>query len=395
MNLCFECSEYPPGPHGGIGTLIQTLARGLVRAGHRVRVIGTYPPGYPAPDREEDQGVEVWRLRQSPRRLVWVKARWDLYRLVSGWARRREVDLVEVPDYGGPAAGWPRLPVPVVARLSGAASFFGQEMGRPRKRYFYLERASLRRADFICSESRYLGEKTRELFGLESDPDAIIYNPVDLPDVSSFNGRLATRVMFAGTLTPKKGILPLVRSWPAVLEACPGAELHIWGKDQRTEKGESMERHLRGQLPERAAGSVVFHGHVSLPELLQEFHRAAVAVLPSYSEGFALTPIHAMAASCPTIYTTRGSGPELIEHGRDGLLVDPDQPGQIAEAIVRLLTDRNLADALGRAGRTRVIADFSLKELLARNEAFYRQCIARFRAGGGSVSIGAGTEPIR
>ena len=65
-----------------------------------------------------------------------------------------------------------------------------------------------------------------------------------------------------------------------------------------------------------------------LGALVEEFQRARVIVLPSYAEGFSLTPLHAMAAGCPTVYTSRGSGPEVIEDGRDGLLIDPDDAGQ-------------------------------------------------------------------
>ena len=46
MRLCFECSEYPPGPHGDVGSLVQMLARGLVEAGHEVRAVGLYSVSY-------------------------------------------------------------------------------------------------------------------------------------------------------------------------------------------------------------------------------------------------------------------------------------------------------------------------------------------------------------
>jgi hypothetical protein len=49
LELCFICSEYPPGPHGGIGTMTQVLARALVARGHGVRVIGVYQRDYPGP----------------------------------------------------------------------------------------------------------------------------------------------------------------------------------------------------------------------------------------------------------------------------------------------------------------------------------------------------------
>jgi glycosyltransferase involved in cell wall biosynthesis len=381
VKICFECSEYPPGPHGGIGSLIQILARGLVRAGHQVRVIGIYPASYPAPDAEVDEGVEVRRLRLSGSRWGWLSARRRLYTVVKGWIESGEVELVEVPDFGAPAAGWPRLPVPVVVRLSGSESYFRSEMGRsPRWTTFRLERASLRRADFLCSESNYIAGKTRSLFRLAKGADRVIYNPVEVPASVSDDLRSPRTVMFAGTLTMKKGIVSLVRAWPGVRAKAGEAELHIWGKDGQTEQGGSMKEYLETLIPPEIKGSIVFHGHVALPDLLAGFQRAGIVVLPSYSEGFALTPLHAMAAGCPVVYTTRGSGPELIEDGLTGLLIDPERPEEIAGAILNLLADPGTARSIGTRARDAVRSRFSWDTLLADNESFYASCVERFHA---------------
>jgi glycosyltransferase involved in cell wall biosynthesis len=355
-----------------------------------VNVIGIYRKAYPAADYEEDEGVRVWRLREPDWRFGWLAARWRAYRMIAQWSRRGEIDLIEVSDYGAAAAGWPRLPVPVIARLSGSSSFFAAEMGRPLHRRFYLEKASLNRADFWCSESHYLADRTRELFGLRTAPDAIIYNPVEISMAASVEPRFAQRVVFAGTLTAKKGVLSLAKSWPLVLKAVPTAELHVWGKDTQNSNGQSCLKLLQTAFNEETGGSVYFHGHVPLQELLSVFRSARVAVLPSYAEGFALTPMHAMAACCPTIYTRRGSGPELIEDGRDGLLVDPDRPAEIAEAVVRLLENDELACRLGEAGRRRISEAFSLSRLIPENEQFYTDCVAAFGTGRTAVSRMAG-----
>jgi len=379
MRICFLCNEYPPGPHGGIGTMTQVLARALVQAGHQVRVVGLYPRDYPAPDYEEDQGVRVWRLRQSSHRFSWAPARYQLFRTVAGWSRRGKIDLVEVPDWQGLAAGWPRLPVPVIARLHGSISYFAAELGRHISRVaFWLERASLRRADFWCSVSRYTAEQTQRLFGLRSGPLAILYNPVELPAGPNVSTQSGQQVIFTGTLTAKKGIVSLAKAWPRVIEVCKDAELHIYGKDGRTDEGPSMQAFI-SRHNGRVGNSIHFHGHVERGELFAALQRARLAVFPSYAEAFALAPLEAMAVGCPTIYSQRGSGPELIENGRDGLLIEPDQPHEIAEAIVRVLTDDRLARRLGEAGRERVMKNFSTPVLLASNEAFYQNCLSDFQ----------------
>src|SRR5205814_9612541 len=99
LRVCFLCNEYPPGPHGGIGTLTRTLARALVAIGHEARAVGIYPHDYPAPDIEEEGGVRVWRLRASPGRGGWLRSRARLFQTVAAWVRTGDVDLVEVPDW--------------------------------------------------------------------------------------------------------------------------------------------------------------------------------------------------------------------------------------------------------------------------------------------------------
>jgi len=379
MKIAFVCGEYPPGPHGGIGTMTRLLARALTEAGHVVRVVGIYPPSYPASDYEEDEGVRVWRLREPEFRLGWLPARRELYRRIDAWSASGEIDLVEAPDYQGFTAGWPALPVPVVVRLHGSASYFAAETGKAIKRTaFWIESRALRRADFWCSVSRYTADRTKAIFGLPSGPDAVLYNPVDADDPLRSFHRSASRIVFTGTLTPKKGLIPLFRAWPLVVQRRRDAELHLYGKDGRTEDGGSMRAHLESLLPKKVRGSVVFYGHVPRRKVIESLHSARAAVFPSYAEAFALAPLEAMAAGCPTIFTRRGSGPELIECGRNGLLVDPDRHEEIAGAILSLLRDDALARRLGAAGRRRVKEAFSLPAVVARNEEFYAGCIRRF-----------------
>lgn len=379
MRICFVCNEYPPGPHGGIGTITQVLARALVKAGHEVRVTGMYRGDYPGPEYEEADGVRVWRWREPTHRLGWLRARYRLYRTLAGWSRHGEIELVDVPDWEGWAAGWPRLAVPVVARLNGSVSYFAAEMGQSAPRVaFWLERASLRRADSWCSASRYTADKTRQLFALNAGPQAVLYNPVALPPGANGLTRSGNKVVFTGTLVAKKGIVSLIRAWPRVHEVCPGAELDVYGKDGWTDQGQSMQGFLRSQLSAPAAASVQFHGHVTRERLYQALCAGRVAVFPSYAEAFAVAPLEAMACGCPTIYSSRGSGPELIRHGQDGLLIDPDRPEEIARAILRILTDDGLAQRLGSSGRRRVQEKFSIEVLRAQNEEFYRRCIRSF-----------------
>ncbi len=379
MRIGFLCNEYPPGPHGGIGSCTQVLARALVRTGHAVRVVGAYALDHPAPRHEVDAGVEVWRFRESAYRPGKALARMQVWRTVSGWARAGAVDLVEAPDWEGWVAGWPHLPVPVIVRANGSATYFAAELGeRAPIVTALLERAALRRADFWCAVSQYTATRTAALFGLRPRPDAVLHNPVELPPAGAAAPRSAAAVVFSGTLTEKKGVVALLTAWAHVLAARPDAELHLYGRDGLTRDGTSMRSFLATRLAATAARRVHFHGHVPRAEVARALQRARVAVFPSRAEAFALAPMEAMACGCPTIYSRRTSGPELVRHEEDGLLIDPDDPDAIAAAIVRLLGDPACAERLGEGGRRRVARDLVIEELLPKNVAFYRECLARF-----------------
>jgi glycosyltransferase involved in cell wall biosynthesis len=377
MKLCFVCSEYPPVSHGGVGTMMQNLGRELVSRGHEVTMVGLYRQSAPVAI-ERDHGVQVYRLRMPKPRFGWVWARYKLYRTISNWVRQQRADLVEAPDYEGWTAYWPSLPVPVIVRLHGAYSYFAREMGTPiHAPAFRLERAGLNRADFYCSTSAYTARKTQELFGLKRGPSAILYCPANLPEVDSGAVREANRVVFTGTLTPKKGIVQLIEAWPTVRRSCPDAQLHVFGRDGKTTDGQSMTAYLRQRL-NGDSQSVHFHGFTSHEGIASELQRAAVAIFPSYAEAFAIAPIEAMACGCATVYSTRGSGPELIESGRNGVLVDPGRPDEIAAAIAGLLRNPALARHLGDEGRARVKDAFSIARFTSANEEFYETCVRQF-----------------
>jgi glycosyltransferase involved in cell wall biosynthesis len=385
MKVCYVCCEYPPALHGGIGAVVQSTAGALVRGGHEVRVIGIYPHTETAPEHADDAGVQVWRLRKSPGRLSWIAARYRLFKLIQEWSRKGEIDVVEVPDWEGLASCWPRLEVPVVARLHGSLAYFGSEMDLPvRPTTFWLESKSFHRADYCSSCSRYTAEKTSRIFGQHPKPMTVVYNSVSFSNSAEETVRERNSVVFAGTLTRKKGIIQLVKAWPRVQEQNPGAQLHVYGKDAGLEDGTAMQPYLRSLLPDQIRETVHFHGHVSMTQLRTVYKNCRMAIFPSYVEAFAMAPMEAMAEGCPVVCSNRSSGPEMVQHERDGLLVDPDNESGIAESILRLLEDDLLAARLGQAGRETIRQRFCAESVVEQLVEFYSKCRSGFHKNGGS-----------
>ena len=384
LKICFVCHKYPPTVAGGIGRVVQTTARVLVKMGHEVRVIGMPRRDQSQPTYEEDQGVRVWRMYPDKSRFgSWGDLAWRRYQLFqqcAQWAKQGEIDLIEAPDYEGPVAGWPALKVPVIVRLHGTHAFLLEDIGKvPPPLTYKLEDWGLRRGDFITAPSQYVIDETRRLFPLvQGKPMQLLYNSVPVPTELEPRNRERWRVVYNGTLQERKGVLSLIRAWPAVVKAFPAAKLHMYGKDS-TYEGTSMREYLSRMVPPEYAETVTFHGHVPRAELDEAVRTAGVCVFPSYAEAFCIAPVDAMASGAPTIFTTRCTGREIIEDGKSGLLIDPDNIPSIAEAIIRFLQDDRLAETCAVAGYERARDLFSIARLLPQFVEHYAASIEEYK----------------
>ncbi len=256
MKVAFVCCEYPPGPHGGIGASTQNLARGLVQSGHEVRVVGVYARGYPTPAYEEDRGVRIWRLRRWGAGRSWILDRYRLFRFIARWAKAGQLDLIDVPDYQGWAAGWPRLAVPVISRWCLSASCRSAEIGRRVDlTTFHLERMSLRRADFSCAKSAYLGKRTQEVFRLPFGPGNRV-QPGGDPHLPARGAAGVSPRRLCRNPEHFKGIVSLIRAWPMVTKVSPCRTPRIW-KDGRSPR-EPMQAYLADQMDPQHRTSVYF-----------------------------------------------------------------------------------------------------------------------------------------
>ncbi len=137
-------------------------------------------------------------------------------------------------------------------------------------------------------------------------------------------------------------------------------------------RAEEIERELspRGG-PAGAMKRVQFIGAVSVTR--EWLARAEVFVLASRHESQGIVLLEAMASGLPVVATRVGGIPEMVIDGDTGLLVPPESPAALASAIVRLLEDRTLAAAMGRAGRARVEQHFSIRARAASLAGIFRE----------------------
>ena len=212
------------------------------------------------------------------------------------------------------------------------------------------------------------------------DPDRMTVVPVGVDpamfrpreDVEPVKGRI---MVTSSSDVPMKGLVPLLEA-VAKLRTERDIELVVIGNprpDGRVAK--AIERLDLAPIVRCVTG-------ISDDELARNYGQAQVAVVPSLYEGFSLPAIEAMACGVALVATTGGALPEVVGiDGETGLLVPPDDPGALAEAIGRLLDDDALRARIGAAGRERVLGRFTWQVTAEGTANQYRALLDDVEAG--------------
>ena len=161
------------------------------------------------------------------------------------------------------------------------------------------------------------------------------------------------RLIFVGRLSREKNL-------PSLIEAIAGLDVELTLVGDGPMKGELIDQAKRQGAELKFLGA---RPHLELPELLK---RSTIFVLPSFYEGHPKSLLEAMSAGLPVVGAASPGIRELIDHGRTGLLAEPNSDG-LAQAVRKLIGDQNLADRLGRAAAEYARAKCSL-ERVARLE---------------------------
>jgi len=179
-------------------------------------------------------------------------------------------------------------------------------------------------------------------------------------------------------LNPMKGIEYFLDAAVAVSRRFPSVRFLIIGGASYNGGGSykaGIEKHAAGLgLDSR----VIFTGfRTDVREILPEIN---ISVLPSLSEGLSNSLLESMAAGVPTIATRVGGTPEAVEDGTTGLLVPPRDPGALAQAMMLLLENQELARSFGEAGHRRVNTLFSIEKMVHQTESLYLSLLSAKRA---------------
>jgi glycosyltransferase involved in cell wall biosynthesis len=260
-------------------------------------------------------------------RLSRVRTQFDLVFQIYGWVggqphpyflyvdqTRRQIE-----------AGWPAL-LPMSKRARAE--------GRRREREMYLG------AQHIFVMGQPAGASLIDDYGISADRITVTAGGLNFSPLPSARPEPVSdpSILFVGREFERKGGEVLLDAFRLVRKRVPSARLHIVGTSRRfTQAG------------------VVGHGLIADRHRLGELYlRTRVLCAPSLYEPWGFVFPEAMAHGIPCIGTNVQSIPEILDYGRAGLLVPPNDIAALADALVLVLEDDGLASRLGKAGRSRV-----------------------------------------
>jgi len=408
MHIAFISYEYPPEtPNGGIATYVQQAARMLHARGHDVEVFA----GSLTRDAVvETEGLRVHRVRVGKRPEFAARV------VVPFMERHRAApfDVMEGPDYDGDArhvaeqtpdlALVVRLHTPayLAATLNdtSAASFSFQIASDDNAttllaplplpdyaRSYDAAYHHVLQADMVTAPSQAIRDVVCRDWGLPPEKIAVypnVYQPA--PALLALPLDDASRqITYLGRLEHRKGVITLAHAIPMILQQAPDVRFRFIGRALISpDPSLDMREYLRHLLTPYA-DAVTLEMPVPLEDVPAVLGGAEVCVFPSLWENFPGVCLEAMAAGRGIVGSLAGGMAEMLQE-ETGLLVAPNIPRLIAQAVLHLLEHPEERRQMGERARARLLALYGEAQVGAQQEASYLRAIRHRREVGSRLT---------
>jgi glycosyltransferase involved in cell wall biosynthesis len=359
---------------GGAERHVVHLAEGSQQQGHRVTLACS--AGGPFLAVAEKLGIQVRPLlaRRVKRRLSWAYA-WQLARHV----RQQRYDVVHAHIYASAAAAALALQgtgIPLIVTEHTEAYWRGRKER-------LISCLIYGRAARLIAVSHSIRQRLIDEDGVVPSRITVIPNALPLSPHTRATGeedpvRLlprrdrAPRIGVVARLQPEKGVGVFLQAAAQLVQQGLTATFVVTGDGPQRNELEALARRLGLQRHVEFLGS-----RPDGPAIISQLQ---VLVVPSVAnEGTMLVVLEALAAGVPIVATDVGGIREQIEHGREGLIVPPNDAAALTAAMARLLQDPALARGLADAGRERLRSSHSFDVMLDRTEAVYQEVLGAMR----------------
>ncbi|NTE04808.1 glycosyltransferase family 4 protein [Agrobacterium tumefaciens] len=394
MKIAYISYEHPHGiGGGGIGTYTDQIAAVMANRGHDVEVFSSNSTA---------QNLSIKTTNYLLHLISYTEPSLFKKKVLQVFSERHlamHFDLIESPEYGADALlikeKYPKLPLVIklhtpsflVSALNDQHSFFskarfiigGLIKGNIPKPYWKYDKTTDNQyqqfllADGVYSPSQSLKNIINKEWGdkeINVTPNPFV--PKDELLKISTKKAAFLQITFLGRLEKRKGIIDLINAIPIVLNT---HQIHFQFVGQALdspEKGKKMDQYIKDNL-KKFAKQLTFQDQVNYQNIPAVFENTDICVLPSLWENFPTVCLEAMAAGKVVIGTNNGGMSDMIIDGVTGILIPPNSPYKLAEAIKLLANNRPLIEEMGEKARKHLLSSFNSKVIGELTENFYRK----------------------
>jgi glycogen synthase len=400
MRIAYISYEHPLGiPGGGIGTYLGQIARIMAKAGHQVEVFTCHK------ELNDTLAYDGYLLHRIQAENVADFRKNNLVKFTEQHFTEA-FDVVEAAEYGADALNikkqFPQLPL--VVKLH-TPSYLTQQLNEykttafEKMRFFLggLLRGTIPQrfwiykkdedpeyeqyclADAICSPSKSLAHLIKERWPNKKSI-SVIPNPfvpdqsiLDIP-VAEYNTEKLV-IGFFGRLEKRKGILDLMKAIPSILEHDHNIIFQFVGKSHPSPtKGMDMEAYMKKKL-KKWNDNLQFYGYQPYDRMADFLSKTQICIFPSLWENFPNVCLEAMVAGKAVIASNNGGMADMITNESNGLLIEPNNPKKIAEAVFNLVKNHKNISRFGHSARASVLEKYNEEQTVARVTTFYNSTI--------------------
>ncbi len=266
------------------------------------------------------------------------------------------------------------------ARENGYQSFRSRIANYFMHRLAKLEGETAKNAKLIVTISKYSLEKIENHYGVDAAKVRIVPNGVDPEKFKPLEDQEAIKrqfglgnepcVLFVGSLIPRKGLPFLVEAAEKIVKKYSGTKFVIVGE------GPLKNQLLSNLETANLSGNFKFLGNVKEDMLTALYNCADVFALPSIQEGQGIVLLEAQASARPVVAFDVGGVNEAVRNGETGLLVKRGSSEELADALLKLLSDKALREKMGANGRRFVTENFTWDICAQKMLNVYREALA-------------------
>lgn len=268
-----------------------------------------------------------------------------------------KIDIVHTHNHA------PMLYGTLGARLAGIRAIFNTIHGREKKiKNKAIWSMVWKMNSRIITISQDAKKELVKHSGINPEKIGVIYNGIDISRFKK-SGVDNNIIGTVSRLSLEKDNFTMLEAFKIITSRFDNVSLVIAGDGPLRESLKSKVESLKLE------DKVQFLGFRNdIPEILSGFD---VFALSSLTEGISISLLEAMASGKPVVATNVGGNPEVVVNGETGLLVPPKDPAKMAEAIIKILSDKEMAKRMAEAGRKRAEEKFSLERMVKEYQELY------------------------